>query len=92
MTENKLYCDGINTLTIINTRLCTIPISVLTAAPYSLPWGSKIWADIQAFNVIGSSSISAVGNGATIIIVPDAPVNLDNVSSITNANQIGLTW
>jgi hypothetical protein len=91
-TENTVYCDGVNTLTIVNTRQCTIPISVLTAAPYLIPWGSSIYATVQAFNVIGSSTVSAAGNGATILIVPDAPTNLANVPAVTSATQVGLTW
>lgn len=36
--------------------------------------------------------MSAAGNGATIIIVPDAPTNLANVPAVTSATQVGLTW
>jgi titin len=91
-TENTIYCDGINSLTIINTRKCTVPVTVVTGEPYKNPWGSSIWADLQAFNYIGGSHVSDAGNGAVIIIVPDAPINLANVPSITNAYQVGLTW
>ena len=44
--ENVVHCDGINTLTIINTRTCEVPITDLIAAPYNLPWGSSIYANI----------------------------------------------
>ncbi len=36
--------------------------------------------------------MSPAGNGATIIIVPDAPTNLANVPTVTSATQVGLTW
>ena len=62
-----------------------MPISVLTAAPYNIAYGSSIYATVQAFNVIGSSGTSAEGNGATILISADAPINLANVPSITSA-------
>jgi hypothetical protein len=91
-TEDTVYCDGINTLTIINTRQCTVPVSVVTGSPYLLPWGSSVYADLQAFNTIGESPVSAAGNGAIIIIVPDAPTDLVNVEAITSAYQVGLSW
>lgn len=64
----------------------------LTIAPYNLPWGSSVFADVLATNIIGSSGTSAGGNGAIILITPDSPRNLANVPAITSASQIGLTW
>lgn len=43
-------------------------------------------------NVIGSSGTSPGGNGAVILITPDSPRNVENVPTITNAGQVGLTW
>jgi hypothetical protein len=83
-SENTIYCDGVNTLTIINTRQCTIPITVITGEPYYLPWGSSVYADLQAINFIGYGAISSEGNGAVILIVADPPVNLQNVPSVTD--------
>ena len=45
-TENTIYCDGINSLTIINTRMCTVPVTVITSEPYNLPWGSSVYANL----------------------------------------------
>jgi hypothetical protein len=69
-----------------------VPVTVITASPYLLPWGSSVYVDLQAFNLIGESPVSTAGNGAIIIIVPDAPTNLINVSTITSAYQVGLSW
>ena len=91
-SANTVYCDGLNTLTIINTRKCSVPISAITGDPYQLPWGTGVYADLQAFNTIGGGAVSSQGNGAVILIVPDPPINLENVPSITDAHQIGLTW
>lgn len=79
-TENTVHCDGINTLTIINTRTCKVPIATLIIDPYNLPWGSSIYANVQSINIIGESGTSAGGNGAIIVITPDAPINLQGVS------------
>jgi hypothetical protein len=83
--EDTVHCDGVNKLTIINTRSCQVPISVLIVEPYNLPWGSSIYANVKAFNIIGESGTSDAGNGALIVIAPDAPINLQNVAAQTNA-------
>jgi len=90
-SETGAYCDGA-TLTVINTRTCLIPISVLTSSPFNLPWGTSVWAVIQARNIIGESLFSEAGNGSIILVVPDAPINLANLPKITNAYQVGLQW
>jgi len=65
---------------------------VLRSDPFNIEWGSSIHAKVRATNIVGSSDYSAVGNGAIILTVPDAPVNLANVVTITSATQVGLTW
>lgn len=60
--------------------------------PFSLNWGEKVYAKIIAGNIVGDSLASPVGDGATILTVPDAPINVANVASITNGETIGLTW
>jgi len=50
---------------------CTIPVSSLRAAPYSLAYGSSIFATIIAINVKGASTSSNPGNGAIIITSPE---------------------
>jgi len=64
---------------------CSIPLSVVTASPYNLLWGTDVWATVQARNVIGSSATSNEGNGSIILVVPDPPINLINVPRWTNA-------
>ncbi len=64
----------------------------LTIDPFNLPWGSSVFATVLATNIIGSSTTSLGGNGAIILITPDAPSNLVNVAAITTATQIGLLW
>ena len=46
------------------------------AAPFSLNWGSSVFATIQTINIVGNSDVSEPGNGAILITNPDAPVNL----------------
>jgi hypothetical protein len=55
---------------------CTILISTLRGPPFNLPWGSSIFAKVYATNLYGNSQVSDEGNGATILTVPDAPLQL----------------
>ena len=80
-------CDGSNA-GIISATSCTIPIGVLLAAPFNLVWGSSIYASVQATNIVSSSGVSSVGNGAIILTNPDAPVSLVNVASVTDVSKI----
>jgi hypothetical protein len=68
-TESVLYCDGTK-LTVVNTRICTIPLNVLIAQPFNLPWGASVWAKVKAVNIIGESTFSEPGNGSIILVVP----------------------
>jgi len=67
-------------------------LTVLRAAPFSLTWGSHVYAQIQAINVVGVTPRSQAGNGAIIVSVPSAPTGLSNVPQNTTGSQIGLTW
>ena len=71
---------------VLNFRTCSIPISVLRSDPFTIDWGSSIHAKVRATNIKGSSDYSADGNGAIILTVTDAPVNLANVVTITSAS------
>ena len=51
---------------------CTVPFSVLKAAPYNLANGASVFAKIKAINVIGTSVVSHPGYGA-VIGTPSAP-------------------
>lgn len=69
-----------------------VPLSSLTSAPYSLSLGATVDVKVVAFNFYGDSEQSDVGSGATIVLVPDSPTNLQNVQEITNDSRIGFTW
>ncbi len=78
--------------TIVANTQCTIPLSTLTGAPFSLTLGQNINAKLVAVNAYGDSSESSPGGGAVILLVPDAPISLANAPAITTDSQIGLTW
>jgi hypothetical protein len=84
-------CNGANSA-IVSALSCTIPVSVLRAAPFSLPWGTNVFAKVIATNSKGNSTESNFGNGAIITTTPDAPINvLEDITKRT-ATTLGLTW
>jgi len=54
-------CDGENDLSVISSTSCTIPISTLKAAPFSLTNGMTVLVKVIVFNSIGDSPESAFG-------------------------------
>jgi hypothetical protein len=51
-TVDAAYCDVSTALT------CTVPVSTLRAEPYSLEWGSSVYAKVVATNAYGDSLAS----------------------------------
>ncbi len=62
-----------------------MPVSVVLADPYNLPWTSSIFATVSATNAYGTSADSVAGNGAVIVTVADPPTNLANNATLTTA-------
>jgi len=90
VTDNTV-CNGLDP-TVISATTCTLPLSILYAAPYSLGKGFSINAKIIATNTYGSSPASPSGNGGVVVFVPDAPINLSDNTAITSSSVIGFTW
>jgi hypothetical protein len=67
--EDLTYCDGSDP-TVFAERTCTVPNTVLNAAPYNILWGDGVYAKFEATNVYGTSPISVSGNGAILINGP----------------------
>ena len=68
-----------------------MPITTLLAAPYYLPYGSSVYAQVTVTNDYGTSVTSVAGNGAVILTVPTAVVVSNNIPG-TNADQITIMW
>ena len=69
-----------------------MPASVINSSPFSQPWGSSIYVKVAASNLYGMSAYSTAGNGAIILTVPDAPVNVANNPLVTNTSRVGIVW
>lgn len=65
-------CDG-STFDVKVQTACTLSVPTLQAAPFNLATGASIFAKVIAYNSIGDSLESAVGNGAVLklSLVPD---------------------
>lgn len=90
ISDNNV-CNGLSP-TVIAATSCTIPLSTLYVAPYSLLKGADIKAYIVATNIYGSSPASPEGSGGVVVFVPDAPINLADNTVVTTKAVIGFTW
>lgn len=72
--------------------MCIIPHTVLIEAPFSLVLGDEVYARVNAINFYGDSVTSNDGNGAIIVLVPSAPVNLQMNNALTTVSTISFTW
>jgi len=50
-----------------------------------------VYIKVRANNIVGSSEY-LLGNGAILVTIPDAPLNLADVPAITSMSQVGLAW
>ena len=84
-------CDGADS-TIVTDLHCSVHVDALTTAPYSLAWGSPVFAIVSAQNVKGTSEYSTEGGAAVILTNPDAPLNLADNPAQTSGSVIALVW
>lgn len=80
-----MNCDGTSS-TIVAANSCSVPVSSLITSPFSLPFGSSVYAKVKATNLVGSSDYSTIGNGGVLLTTPGPPLSLSNnvaVSTMT---------
>jgi hypothetical protein len=84
--EETTYCDG-SLEAVIDALACLIPVSALTASPFSLSAGAVVVAKVQAQNGRGWGALSEANTaGGVIITVPhtmDAPARVDSTTTIS---------
>ena len=88
--EEPTYCNARNDETVIANRLCAIPISALTQAPFLLKQGDIVVARVAATNLIGTSDYSSLSNtypnNALIQGVPSKPLVGPSRGNLTTTN------
>lgn len=76
-SEHTATCDG-STYDVIMQTACVVTVQALMDPPYPylLPTGASVLVKVIAYNSIGESPESPVGNGALVKLsyVPDAPI------------------
>ena len=82
-TTELTNCNGADS-TIKTNRQCSIPKSVFSASPFSLPNTASVYAKVTATNSVGTSSASSEGNGALMATAPDAPGSVAEDSANTS--------
>lgn len=87
-SQELTYCDGQSVVT----TQCLIPAAVLNASPFDLTWGSDVYAKITATNLYGDSFVSLIGNGGTIVTIPNKPINLIENYPDRTPTALGLQW
>lgn len=65
------------------------------APPFSLTVGQSVYVSVVAYNEVGDSQSSIVGNGAKVLVstVPDEPLNIRrDESEVYSETKLALTW
>lgn len=52
----------------------------------------EIWVKVVAENFYGDSPYSDPGNNGLIKLIPDAPINIYNDPTVTDATKIRIIW
>lgn len=90
--ETTSYCDG-STSQVVTEMSCFVPVSVLTADPYSLTAGTTVIAIVRAHNARGWSEYSPENTaGAIIVTVPHKMANVARDDSQTTTSYITVSW
>lgn len=76
------YCNGEDEA-VITARSCTIPLTVFYTTPFNMVLGDHIYVKVTASNLYGASLESVPGDGAAVVFLPEAPLNLANNAAVT---------
>lgn len=90
--QETIYCDGTTDSEIVALSKCNVPMIQLTQEPFNLILGDSIDVKIISVNQYGDSEYSAIGTGAVITLVPDAPINFSHVAAETEESIVSLVW
>jgi hypothetical protein len=84
-------CDG-SQAAVVSSSTCIIDVLNLRNVPFSLEWGSHVYAKLRATNVKGSSTMSNLGDGGFIVTFADPPINFQEDLAVKSPTTIGLAW
>ena len=93
--QDLANCDAENNASIINSRSCTVPVSVLRTNPYDLLDAEPIYVRLTAINNIGSSPVSSESSSVLMPIAdvrPDPPTTFIRNEVLTTKSQVAFSW
>jgi hypothetical protein len=85
-TAETTYCGGPTALT------CTLPMSVVLAAPYSLAQGDLVEARVTAVNSHGAGQASAANSAGADVRVAPLAVGAPSRGASTATTQVEVEW
>ena len=87
-------CDG-TLSTVYSTRTCTIPMTTHRASPFNLVVLDQVYAQVQAHNTDGWSTLSATSTGVAVIHTepqtPNTPTTSNNAARSIQVDWTALT-
>jgi hypothetical protein len=89
--EETEYCNGADAY-VMGNRTCSIPMSKLYAAPFSLALADPIYVRVSAYNVNGWSPTSTPSSGATTVRTTPTRMNAPVRDAASSDSQIIVTW
>ena len=90
-SKDLVNCDGMSPA-IIQSLYCFVPMTVLRASPFSLPFEASILVKVRARNSIGWGAYSTSSTAATTVQVEPVQMNTPTRGSLTSYSQIQIVW
>jgi len=90
-TESTTYCDGTDS-GILAQKYCLVPMSALTASPYSLARGTLVKAKAQAQNSKGWSTLSAANTAGASVQTPPDKMAVPTSGGSLSETQVSVSW
>lgn len=88
--NDMTYCNG-SVSSVVSSASCRIPMSILRASPFSLPFRAAVTAKVRAMNEDGYGEYSSSGSGATIETAPSKMTAISRDSS-TSQTLLVIDW
>ena len=93
--QDLANCDAENSSSVISSRSCAIPTTVLRAGPFNIGDSEPIIVRVTAINDIGESTVSAESSDTSMPIAdtePNPPTNFLKNDVDTTKTQVAFTW
>ena len=90
--NEKTYCDGFSSATILASHYCLVPMTVLRSTKYNLVLGNPIRVKVRAHNLYGFGPESPINTGGVNVQTEPGQVLNLHTGPGTAENAIELIW